>query len=132
MKFRSAVDPWFYILALGFPAVVFIAAVATIGELNTASIVVVTFLALLVFGLPVWLLFTTYYVVNSDTLKIRSGPFSWSVQISDIKSIEASRSLLSSPALSLDRLEVHYGRGLSVLVSPRDREGFLRAIGIGT
>ena len=85
--------------------------------------------AIVALGLPVWLLLSTYYLVDAGNLMIRSGPFRWSISISEIKSVEPSRSLLSSPALSLNRLEIQYGRGKTVLVSPKDVEGFRNAIG---
>jgi hypothetical protein len=39
-----------------------------------------------------------------------------------------SRSPFSSPALSLDRLQIDYGAGKSILISPADKEGFIEAI----
>jgi hypothetical protein len=129
MKFRSAVDTWFYLLALGVPGAIFIFAVLSVGTADTAALVVIGITAIIGFGLPVWLLLSTYYVVEANTLKIRSGPFGWSILISEIKSVRPSRSVLSSPALSLKRLEIQYGRGQSILVSPEDFEGFKNAIG---
>ena len=38
--------------------------------------------------------------------------------------------MASSPALSLDRLLIVYGVGKVVLVSPKDKEGFVSALGI--
>ena len=35
---------------------------------------------------------------------------------------------MSSPALSLSRLAIQYGRFEEVLISPDDRQGFIRAI----
>lgn len=61
-------------------------------------------------------------------LLVRSGPFRWRIAIDGIESIRPSRSPLSSPALSLDRLEITYGGGRRLLISPEDREGFLEAI----
>jgi len=129
MKFRSAVDPWFYLLALVLPGAIFIFAVLSVGAINLASFVVIGALAVFVFGLPVWLLLSTYYLVEADTLKVRSGPFSWSILLNEINTVKPSRSVLSSPALSLDRLELQYGRGQTILVSPKDIEGFQSAIG---
>jgi hypothetical protein len=37
--------------------------------------------------------------------------------------------VLSSPALSLNRLEIRYGNGKRMLLSPQDAAGFLKAIG---
>jgi hypothetical protein len=50
------------------------------------------------------------------------------VPIDSIEKVEATRSPLSSPALSLDRLRINYGKR-RIMVSPSDRAGFLRAIG---
>jgi len=129
MKFRSAVDSWFYLLALLLPGAIFIFALLSVGALNLASIAVIGGLAVFVFGLPVWLLLSTYYLVEAGTLKVRSGPFSWSIPLNEINSIRPSRSILSSPALSLHRLEIQYGRGQTILVSPKDIKGFQNAIG---
>ena len=70
--------------------------------------------------------------IEDGELLIRSGPMRWRIPVQDIRRIEASRSWLSSPALSLDRLRIHHcratGRMRQVLVSPRDRQGFVQAL----
>jgi len=48
--------------------------------------------------------------------------------LTEIHSVESSKSVLSSPALSSDRLEIFYGKGKRILISPADREGFIAAI----
>ena len=130
MRFRSAVGAWYYLLVLGLPAVIFIYAVTAVGVPNTATLVIILVLAVLSFGLPFWLLFGTYYEIDSGSLRIRSGPFRWEIPLEEIRSVTASRSAISSPALSLNRLEIQYGQWQSVLVSPKDMEGFKRALGI--
>jgi len=67
---------------------------------------------------------STYYVIEGNTLTIRSSFITWRVPIRDIRSITPSGSAISSPALSLDRLRIDYGRK-SILVSPEDRERFV-------
>jgi hypothetical protein len=42
--------------------------------------------------------------------------------------VAPTRNPLLSPALSMDRLKVSYGKCKSILMSPADKEGFLRAI----
>ena len=78
--------------------------------------------------LPIWLVRTTYYVLDDQRLAVRSGPFRWSIPIAEIKSVRRTRSMLSGPALSLDRVQIRYGRfgifGL-VLISPENRDRFL-------
>jgi hypothetical protein len=71
----------------------------------------------------------THYTVDKKTLKIVSGPIRLRVSLDDINSVRATRSPLSSPALSLDRLMINYGKNRKVMVSPADKRGFLTAIG---
>ncbi|HLJ73982.1 MAG TPA: PH domain-containing protein [Thermoanaerobaculia bacterium] len=70
---------------------------------------------------------STYYVIEADTLTIRSSFITWRVPIRDIRSITPTRSAISSPALSLDRLRIEYGRKW-ILVSPEDRQRFIAAL----
>ena len=69
----------------------------------------------------------TYYAIEGDTLLIRSGIVKWRIPIRDIRSITPTRSMLSSPALSLDRLRIDYGRK-SILVSPAEKMRFIEAL----
>ena len=78
--------------------------------------------------LPVWLLVSTGYSLTDDQLVVKAGPFRWRVPIREIKSVTPTRSPLSGPALSLDRLRIEYGVSRSILVSPRNREHFLREL----
>ncbi len=75
-----------------------------------------------------WIWLGTRYTVTSSELIINSGPFRWKVPLASIREVTPSRLALSSPALSLDRLLIRYGHGGFVLVSPADRQGFLKAI----
>ena len=49
--------------------------------------------------------------------------------IDDITSVRRTRNPLSSPALSMDRLSIRYGKGRRIMISPADQAGFLEAIG---
>ena len=88
-------------------------------------LVLVTFLLFSVFR-------NTYYEVTNTDLRVVSGPFRWTIPLSDITDVQPTRNPLSSPALSLDRLKVSYGKRKFVLVSPADKDGFIRAIGQAT
>ena len=76
-----------------------------------------------------WLLRSTYYEIDGDDLRVVCGPFRKRIPVGDIASVEPSRSVWSSPALSLDRLRIRYG-DKSILVSPADKRGFIDALGI--
>ena len=71
---------------------------------------------------------STYYVIDGDTLVIRSSFITWRIPIAQIRSITPTRSALSSPALSLDRLRIEYGGGKQILVSPQDKRRFIDAL----
>lgn len=129
MKFPSAVAPWFYFLAIVFPIAMIIYVVLKIENADLVTLGIVAFVTLAAVGLTIWLLLSTYYLVEGETLKIRSGPMKVSIPLSDIHSVTPSRSTLSAPALSLKRLQIDYGKGKTILVSPRDIEGFKSAIG---
>ena len=75
-----------------------------------------------------WIWTTTDYTLTSGELLIRSGPFRWRVPLADIREVTPTRNPLSSPALSLDRLEIRYGRMGFLLISPQDKNGFLRSL----
>ncbi len=78
--------------------------------------------------LPLWLLLDTHYLLDTNTLLIRSGPFRWAIPVADIKSIRPTNNPLSSPALSLDRLRIDYGKGKTIMISPRDKAAFLEEL----
>ena len=79
------------------------------------------------FAFTIWVVYGTRYGFFRNALVIRSGPFKWRVPLGDIEWVRPSRNPLSSPATSLDRLQVRYGKR-SVLISPEDKAGFLRAL----
>lgn len=72
------------------------------------------------------LMATTYYIISGNILKVRSGiAINVTIDISTITRIEPTDTMLSAPALSFDRLEVFYNRYDSVVISPKDKVGFI-------
>lgn len=126
--FRSKTDAW--LLALLIPAMAAsLGAAFVVVELGSpAAWLLALAIAVTGTGLPLWLLLATHYTLDSQRLVVRSGPFTWRIEVADITGISPSRSPISSPALSLDRLRIDYGHGRLLLISPRDRQGFLHAI----
>lgn len=125
--FRSKIDGWLAaVLVLG----VFVA-LAAAGHLLVAGGGLTATFSLVLLGavLPLWVLLGTYYAINDTELRIASGPFRWRIPLSEINSITPTRNPLSSPALSLDRLRIEYASGKWIMVSPLDKEKFLRELG---
>ena len=129
-RFKSKIDRWVFVLLV----VVIITEAWAIGtaamQAGDPLVTTVTILVgIAVVALLVWLLVGTHYTVDRGTLRIVSGPFRWTVPVDQIMSVEATRSPLSSPALSLDRLRIRYGNRRRIMISPADKAGFLEAIG---
>lgn len=76
-----------------------------------------------------WSYFVTRYEVDSESLYIHGGFFKLHIPIDMITSVKNTRYSISSPAWSLDRLEIIYGNNKNVLISPKNKAGFLSDIG---
>ncbi|WP_313079414.1 PH domain-containing protein [Pulveribacter sp.] len=128
-RFASRVDGWFIAVALGTMALVLATWVGEYLRRGFASVGVLgTVLSIATIALLAWIWRGTYYEMDNEQLLVRSGPFRWRIPLAQMRGVSPSRSLLSSPALSLDRLRIDYGRARSILVSPQDTEGFVRAL----
>jgi hypothetical protein len=130
-RFKSKVDLWILLVIVGMMVmdVVLIVALAmdttTPPAEKTGGILVFIALMALIMSLAL----RTYYAVDKNVLRVVSGPFRWKIPIDQITSVTPTRTLLSSPAMSLDRLKIEYGKLRPIVVSPADKKGFLRAIG---
>lgn len=121
MKFQSKKDWWAYPVFLGIIVAVFI---PLFKDQDLTSL----YIGVPVTGLLLWIWFTTYYVIERNSLVVRSAFIHKIIPVYEIKSIRRTFNPLSSPALSLDRLEIQYGNGKMVLISPENREKFLEAL----
>ncbi len=75
-----------------------------------------------------YLLNLTYYVIKDSELLVRSFFFKWTIEINTIEKIFPTNNMLSSPALSLDRLMIIYGDGKEIMISPENKNEFLNDI----
>ena len=84
---------------------------------------------LLVIVFVVYLFKTTNYTVEGNSLTIKCGfLFNKTIDISSIKKISETNNPLSSPATSLDRLEINYGKFDAVIISPKLKKEFIDEI----
>ena len=81
---------------------------------------------LLIFLFIIYSFLFTYYEVDDSMLRIKSGfLINRSIQINTITKIEATNNPISAPATSLDRLEIFYNTYESVIISPKEKRGFI-------
>jgi len=98
---------------------------------GTTNHAIATFILIFGIGFPLWIALTTRYRVDDKDLKISSGPFSWTISLESIHTVQETESTITtSPALSFDRLEIIYGENKAILVSPVDKMKFIEKLGI--
>lgn len=71
------------------------------------------------------------YVITESQLIINQSLGKWGkevIDISTIKSIEPTHTILSAPASSLDRLRISYNKYDDIIISPRRKEEFIRQL----
>ena len=129
MTFKSAVDLWLLIIVALVVIISLGVSVRLVLQRSPAGYLISIWLIAVGIWLPLWLLYTTQYVVKDEVLEIQSGPFKWTIPIVSISQVVETSNPFSSPALSLRRLKITYGESKTIMVSPKDREGFLEAIG---
>ena len=82
----------------------------------------------LIQGLMFWIWFRTGYTITENELIIQSAFLTWRIPLASIKYVRPTRSPRSSPALSMNRLEIRTNKGFAPLISPRDRAAFLQLL----
>jgi len=73
--------------------------------------------------------FHTEYTVKGSLLIIKCGFLLHSkYKIEDVRKVEDTHCLISSPALSADRLSLRIGKYDELIISPADKKGFIDAL----
>lgn len=121
-QFPSKID-WFF--PIGISSILLaVCAILIYGNAGWACFVI---LPLQIFIIHLFL--TTIYEIDNNILHIKCSIFyNFNIPITNIKSIKNSKSILSSPATSMDRIEIRYNKYDYVLISPKDKNGFVTAL----
>jgi len=112
--YRSVIDWW--LLAVVFVPMISILVFSIYDSKPEALLTVLP-----VFVFVIYIFTSVKYVINEGVLHVKAGILvNQNINIADIKSIRKSNNPLSSPALSLKRLEVKYGSNAGyTLISPK-------------
>ncbi len=78
--------------------------------------------------LLIWCLVQTFYEIVGDELKIVCGPYRKKIDINTISRMERIHSAIKAPALSFDRIKIDYEGNKSIMISPDDKQGFIKTI----
>ncbi|MCM3719247.1 PH domain-containing protein [Fictibacillus phosphorivorans] len=129
MKFPSKRDVWLgliLLISIGYGSFVsFSALLSENADLVESLFTLALNLVIILF--ICWLWFSTYYVLDEKELVIRCGPINKRIPYHEIQSAHKTWNPLSSPALSLKRINIKYQFGMA-LISPKDRDKFLRLL----
>ena len=128
--FRSRYDLWLKIIFAITNVMMLGSVVVLIRNGRLDSVIEAIFTAAIFVGV-VWMQFATYYRVDDDALFVRCGPLHWTIPIASIIDMTPTDDPTSGPALSLQRVRVEFtknGEKDEILISPEDREGFMREV----
>lgn len=94
------------------------------GEFSSNSILAIALLTV-IFLLILPLFFRTIYIIDGNELKVKCGYFSYKpIKIDQIQEISKTRSIMSSPAPSFDRILIKYEQHNEIILSPKHKEDF--------
>ena len=121
-KFESKIDLWLILfLSILFGGIAIKLALDGVWGSLIPILVTIAFI--------VHMFTTTFYVIEDKKLTIKCGfLINISISVDSIKKISETNNILSSPALSLDRLEIMYNKFDTILISPKDKKEFIKAI----
>ena len=116
--YRSKISYWLVALI----TLIILGVMVTMIVVKAFSALIIDMLIIAVF---IHLFATTYYTITGNTLKVRCSFMVINIDIATITKIENTNSVLSAPALSMDRIEVFYNKYDSMVISPGDKAGFI-------
>lgn len=129
MVYRSKVDRWIF---MSIAIVMIIAVVGVVVVTFKDGKIVGGFLSLLAMLVPTIFLIdlyrNTYYTIDDAdrTLLVKGGILIKNkYDIDAITLVKKTNTKLNYPALSMDRIEIRFGKFSRVVVSPNDKEAFI-------
>ena len=126
--FRSKIDWWLILLVFGVPSL----RIANEWARGATGNPPVSFWILLfVLAIGVIAFIPIRYVVEGRMVSVQCGMLGWeyiAFPVEEVESVRSTHNPLASPALSLDRLSIELGFRGRILISPRDKDRFLRAL----
>ncbi|WP_156110438.1 PH domain-containing protein [Brevibacillus thermoruber] len=130
MRFPSRVDRWLAVVIWGTMLLVILEGVQSLftGTLGTTERIALFFIHFVLPCFLLWLVTSVCYIIENDALIIQYGPFKKIIPLDSINRVRKTSNPLASPALSLKRLEIVYNHQKTVLISPKDREAFMRLL----
>ena len=67
-----------------------------------------------------WIWLKTGYTIKNNSIKIQYGPFKKYIRIDEVHSIRETKNPFTAPALSMNRIEINYGKYETIQISPKE------------
>lgn len=125
--YPSKVDLWLAVLLMAMPIAVVVAWTTALTSGSTGDLVGAVVATVLSVGILFGLVYPVRYGLDDEHLLVRFGLIRYRIPLADITKVAPTRNPLASPALSMDRLSIVSGPGLTgtSMISPADRDRFL-------
>lgn len=119
-QYRSKISVGLLVFVSIFP--VFFAILFFLGKIDFVGFIL-TFL--ISFSPSYLMILSIRYQIDSDILRVKMFFMSHKIPIKNITKITKSRSILSAPAASIDRLKIHFNKYDYTLISPKNKQQFI-------
>ena len=127
MNFRTKID-WWIGLVISFLPITCIWMIIRYFQIGGITNLIVG-LIMLISSITIIPIFFITYILDEKELLVKLGFFyTLKIAYSSITSVQETRNPLSSLAMSIDRIEIKYGKGGCVLISPKNKQEFLRVL----
>ena len=120
--FNSKVDLWLVCLVDG---IMVISAVFALQDFDPAGFIVIAVMCIFVNAV----LFGIRYTVENDALTVKvAGIRCGRYDLKTLQSVRKTRTFISEPAASMDRIRLDFGKRKSAVISPDNREYFIETL----
>lgn len=118
--YKSKIDIWLVVL---FYVMMLLPTILTLIDMFSWTMMALEGLLLVLVSI---LLFNTKYIIDGELLYIKCGFLpKEKCSISQMVKIKNTRSIISAPAISLDRIEIKLNNRQRLIISPLDKKRFI-------
>jgi len=126
-KFNTKID-WWIGLILSIVPITSICMIIRFFQFGGGTNAIVGLIMLIVSVIIVPLYFITYILDEKDLIVKICFFYVLKIAYSSITSVKETKNPLSSLAMSIDRIEIKFGNGDCVLISPKNKKEFLKVL----
>lgn len=129
MTYKSKIDKWLIaVVAIAIAGTIASVVIPLISSFSIAALVIGIIYSALITTLLVGIMRDTKYIIDGEVLIIRcTFLMHYKIDINSIREISDTRSIISAPALSLDRIKIKSKGGIAI-ISPADKTAFVSAL----